>query len=130
VDDVHLGVGEERLEVGCAAFRRAGYEVVAAVDPGSELDAVALRLPPLDPAEEIGSILPRARGRGDADGPAVGKSAGEEGGRFQNVNLTSARSTLRRWVEGGFAFARQSRHALPWPPLEPDPRAQRRRTSF
>jgi len=105
VDDVYLGVGEEVLEVGCAAFRRAGNEVVAAVDPGSELDAVALRLPPLDSAEEIGSILPRARGRGDADGPAVGKSAGEEGGRFQNVNLTSARSTLRRWVEGGFAFA-------------------------
>jgi len=78
VDDVHLRVGEEGLEVGCAAFRRAGYEVVAAVDPGSELDPVALRLPPLDPAEEIGPILPRACRRGDADGSAVGEGFGEE----------------------------------------------------
>jgi hypothetical protein len=91
VDDVHLGVGEEGLEVGCAAFRRAGYEVVAAVDPGSELDAEALRLPPLNPAEEIGSILPRACGRGDADGSAVGEGFGEEGGRYQDENLPPSR---------------------------------------
>jgi len=129
VDAVHLGVGEERLEVGCAAFRRASYEVVAAVDRGSELDAVALRLPPLDPAEEIGPILPRARGRGDADGSAVGEGFGEEGGCYQDENLTSARSTLRRWVEGGFAVARQSRHALLRRPLGLDPRKQRSRTS-
>jgi hypothetical protein len=94
MDDVYLGVGEERLEVGRAAFRRTGHEVVAAVDPGSELDPVALRLPPLDPAEEIGAVLPGACGRGDADGPAVGEGAREEGGRYQDENLPSSHFRL------------------------------------
>jgi hypothetical protein len=107
VDDVDLRVGEKRVQVLGTLLGRACDEVVASVDPCGELDAVALRLPPLDAAEKVGTVLPRARGRGDADGSAVGKGAGEEGGRFQDVNLTSSPNRVRRWVEGGSAGTRR-----------------------
>jgi hypothetical protein len=87
VDDVDLRVGEERVQVVGPLLRRTGDEVVPRVDPGRELDLIPLRLPPFDAAKEVGAVLPRARGRRDADGPAVGERAGEEGGRFQNMNL-------------------------------------------
>jgi hypothetical protein len=87
VDDVDLRVGEERVQVGGTLLGRARHEVVAGVDSGRELDAIPLRLPPLDASKEIRAVLPRACGRRDADGRAVGERAGEEGGRFQNVNL-------------------------------------------
>jgi hypothetical protein len=77
VDDVDLGVREEGVQVVGALLGRARDEVVPSVDPRRQLDAVPLRFPPLDSAEKIGAVLPRARGRGDADGPAVGKGAGE-----------------------------------------------------
>jgi len=96
VDDVDLRVGEELVQVGGALFRRAGDEVVPCIDSRRELDVVPLPLPPFDAPEEIGAILPRARGRCDADRSAVGKGAGEEGGRFQNVNLPFARIGVRR----------------------------------
>lgn len=100
MDDVDLGIGEERVQVLAALRGRAGDEVVPPVDSRRELDAVALGFPPLDAAEEIGAVLPRARGSRDADRAAVGKGAGEEGGRFQRVNLTASRTRVRRWVEG------------------------------
>jgi hypothetical protein len=87
VDDVDLRVGEERVQVVGALLGWARDEVVPSVDSRRQLDAVPLRFPPLDSAEKVGTVLPRARGRGDADGPAVGKGAGEEMGRFQDVNL-------------------------------------------
>jgi hypothetical protein len=77
VDDVDIGVGEEGVEVVGPLLGRARDEVVPSVDTGCQLDSVTLRFPPLDSAEKIGAVLPRARGRGDADGPAVGKGAGE-----------------------------------------------------
>ena len=95
VDDVDLGVGEEGVQVVGALLGRARDEVVPSVDPRRQLDAVPLRFPPLDSAEKIGAVLPRARGRGDADGPAVGKGAGEEMGRFQDVNLPPSRRRSR-----------------------------------
>jgi hypothetical protein len=101
VDDVDLRVGEERVQVVGALLGRARDEVVPSVDPCGELDAVALCLPPLDAAEQVGTVLPRARGRGDADGSAVGKGAGEEEGRFQDVNLTFSPNRVRRWVARG-----------------------------
>ena len=107
MDGVDLGVGEKRVQVVGALLGRACDEVVASVDPCGELDAVALCLPPLDAAEQVGTVLPRARGRGDADGSAVGKGAGEEEGRFQDVNLTSSANRVRRWVEGGSAGMRR-----------------------
>ena len=91
MDDVDLWVGEEGVQVVGALFGRPRDEVVPSVDPRRQLDAVPSLLPPLDSAEKVGAVLPRARGRGDADSPAVGKGAGEEGGRFQDVNLTSSR---------------------------------------
>jgi hypothetical protein len=91
VGDVDLAVGEEGVQVVGAPLGRARDEVVPSVDPRRQLDAVPLRFPPLDSAEKIGAVLPRARGRGDADGPAVGKGAGEEMGRFQDVNLPPSR---------------------------------------
>lgn len=87
MDDVDIRIGEQRVQVVGALFGRARDEVVPSVDPPGELDAAALLLPPLDAPEQVGAVLPRARGRGDADGSAVGKSAGEEGGRFQDMNL-------------------------------------------
>jgi hypothetical protein len=87
VDDVDLRVGEERVQVGRALLGRACDEVVPGVDSRRELDAKPLRLPPVDTAQEIRAVLPRARGRRDADGRAVGERAGEEGGRFQDMNL-------------------------------------------
>jgi len=90
VDDVDLGVGEKGVQVVGALLGCPRDEVVASIDPRCQLDAVPLCFPPLDSTEEVGAVLPRARGRGDADCPAVGKRAGEEGGRVQNVNLTSA----------------------------------------
>jgi hypothetical protein len=87
VDDVDFGVGEERVQVGGALLGRARDEVVPGVDSGRELDPIPLGLPPLDAAQEVRAVLPRARGRRDADGPAVGERTGVEGGRFQNVNL-------------------------------------------
>jgi hypothetical protein len=110
VDDVDLEVGEKRVQVVGALLGRACDEVVASVDPCGELDGVALRLPPLDAAEQVGTVLPRARGRSDADGSAVGQGAGEEEGRFQDVNLPSSPNRVRRWVEAGSAGPR---HWLP-----------------
>ena len=110
MDDVDLRVGEERVQVVGALLGWARDEVVPSVDTRRQLDAVTLRFPPLDSAKEIGAVLPRARGRGDADGPAIGKGAGEEIGRFQDVNLTSSPNRVRRWVEGGSAGPR------PWLP--------------
>jgi hypothetical protein len=88
VDDVDLGIREERIQIGGALLRRAGDEVVPRVDARCEPDAVALLLPPLDAAEKVGAVLPRARGRRNSDGPAVGERAGEKGGRFQGVEST------------------------------------------
>jgi len=82
VDDVDVRVGEERVQVVGALLGRARDEVVPSVDPRRQLYAVPLRFPPLDSTEKIGAVLPRARGRSDADGPTVGKGAGEEMGRF------------------------------------------------
>ena len=42
LDDVHLGVGEQRVEVVGAAAGVAGDVVVARIDTRRELDAVAL----------------------------------------------------------------------------------------
>jgi len=95
VDDVDLGVGEEGVQVVGALLGRPCDEVVPSVDPRRQLDAVPLPLPPLDSAQEVGAVLPRARGGGDADGPAVGKGAGVEGGRFQDVNLPPSRRRSR-----------------------------------
>ena len=60
-----------------SAFRSAarcwaspGDVVVAFVDAVGELDAVALRLPPLDPAQDLGARVVRAGGSGDADRPS------------------------------------------------------------
>ena len=113
------------------AARAARDEVVPSVDPRGQLDAVALCLPPLDASEQVGAVFPRARGRGDADGPTVGKGAGEEGGRFQDVNLTSARNTVRRWVVRGSAGSRRRPPVCsPWWRLSPLTRRERRsRTS-
>jgi hypothetical protein len=91
---VDPGIGEESIQIGGPLLGRAGHVVVAAVDPGGELDAKALRLPPLDSAEEVGAVLPWARGRGDADGSTVREGACEEGRRFQDLNLPSS---PRRW---------------------------------
>jgi hypothetical protein len=107
VDDIDLGVGEEGVQVVGALLGRPRDEVVPSVDPRRQLDAVPLRFPPLDSAKKVRAVLPRACGRGDADRPAVGKGAGEEGGRFQDMNLTSARNKVRRWVEGGSAGSRR-----------------------
>jgi hypothetical protein len=89
VDDVDPRVVEERDQVGRAPFGRPCDVVVALVDSGRQLDPVALRLPPLDAAKKVGAVLPRARGRRDANRSAVGKSAREEGGRVQRRNLIS-----------------------------------------
>ena len=58
-------------------FGVAGDVVVAVVDAGPELDAVALRLPPLDAAVELRAHVVRARACGNADRPAVGKGLHE-----------------------------------------------------
>jgi hypothetical protein len=87
VDDIDLRVAEECVQVGGALFGRTGDEVVAGVDSRRELDSISLRLPPLDPAQEVRAVLPWARRRRDTDGAAVGERAGEKGGRFQNRNL-------------------------------------------
>ena len=42
----------------------AGHPVVARVDPLAELDPVAVRLPPLDPAQDLGAVVVRGRGAG------------------------------------------------------------------
>src|SRR5437588_27561 len=54
--------------------------VVAVVDSGRELDAVALRLPPLDAAQNLGAGVLRTRGRRDADRAAGRQRPGEESG--------------------------------------------------
>jgi hypothetical protein len=95
MDDVDLGIGEERVEVVAALLGRAGHVVVPPVDSRRQLDAVALILPPLDAPEKVRAVLPRARGSRDADRSAVRKGAGEEGGRFQEVNLTASRIRVR-----------------------------------
>ena len=69
------GIGEQRVQVVGAALGVAGDVVVAIVDAGPELDAVALRLPPLDAAVELGAHVVRARARGDADRAAVAGAA-------------------------------------------------------
>jgi hypothetical protein len=51
VDDVDLGVGEERVQVLGALLGRPRDEIVPPVDPRGQLDAVPLRFPPLDSAE-------------------------------------------------------------------------------
>jgi len=107
VDDVDLRVSEERVQVACPLPRRARDEVVPLVDPLGELDAVALCLPPLDAAKQVGAALPWACGSCDADRAAVTEGAGEDGERFQDVNLPCSRSRVRRWVEGRFAGSRR-----------------------
>jgi hypothetical protein len=88
VDDVDLGIGEEPVQILGPRLGRPGDVVVAGIDAFRQLDAVALRLPPLDAAQKVGAVLPRARGRSDADGAAVGKGGGDERGRFQEQNLS------------------------------------------
>ena len=106
-------------------------EVVPSVDPRGQLDAVALCLPPLDASEQVGAVFPRARGRGDADGPTVGKGAGGEGGRFQDVNLTSARNTVRGGSRGGSAGSRRRPPVCsPWWRLSPLTRRERRQPNI
>jgi hypothetical protein len=110
VDDVDLGVGEERVQVVGALLGRARDEVVPSVDSRRQLDPVPLRFPPLDSAQEVGAVLPRARGGSDADGSAVGKGAGKEGGRFQDVNLTHAASRAPVGRAGFAAILDMYRH--------------------
>src|SRR5690348_15878070 len=67
LDDVHLGIGEQRVEVVGAGFRVAGDVLVARVDAGRELDAVAARLPPLDASLDLRAHVVGAGERADAD---------------------------------------------------------------
>ena len=65
--DIDLGVSEESGEVGRAATRIAGDVVVTVEDAVGKLDPVALRLPPLDAAEDLRAPVVRARRRSDSD---------------------------------------------------------------
>ncbi len=85
LDDVNLGVGEEGVEVGGAVTGVPGDEVVTREDVLGQLDLVALRLPPLHAAEDVGAALVRAGRRGDADRAAVRERLAEEVGRDQKV---------------------------------------------
>ena len=75
--DVHLGVGEECVQILAATARIPGDVVVAIPDAVGELHAVPASLPPLDAAEDVRAAVIGARGRGHADGAAVGKRPAE-----------------------------------------------------
>ena len=78
LDDVDLRVLEEGDEVRRAAARVTGDVVVPVEDAGRELHAVAVRLPPLDAAQDLGARVIRARRRGDADRPSGRQRLAEE----------------------------------------------------
>ncbi len=67
LDDVDLRIGVERVQVLRAAPRVTRDVVVALPDAPGELDRVAASLPPLDPAEDVGTAVVGARRRGHAD---------------------------------------------------------------
>src|SRR3954452_8994371 len=71
LDDVHFGIGEERVQVVGPSARVAGDVVVALVDTWRELHAVAAALPPLDAALDLRAHVVRAGERADADRAAV-----------------------------------------------------------
>ena len=78
LDDVYLRVGEVGIQVGRTTFRGAGDVGVPCQDVVPELDAVALRRPPLDAAEDLRAVLVWACQRGDADRAAVGERRRED----------------------------------------------------
>ena len=91
---VDLRIGEERVEILPAPPCVPRDVVVAIPDALGELHAVAARFPPLDAAQDVGPAVVRARGRGHADGAAVGKRLAEPCGRdhlqIRTVWLASA----------------------------------------
>ena len=77
LDDVHLGIGEERVQVLPAPPRISRDVVVAIPDALGELHAIPARLPPFDAAQDLGAAVVRARGRGHADRAALRERAAE-----------------------------------------------------
>src|SRR6476469_798698 len=84
LDDVHFGVGEERVQVVGPAARVAGDVVVTRVDTWRELHAVTAALPPLHAALDPRAHVVGAGERADADRAAVLK-------RFHALLSTPAR---------------------------------------
>jgi hypothetical protein len=92
LDDVDLGIREQRLEVAGALLRRAGRPVVVGEDSLRELDAVSVRLPPLDAALDVGAPEDARRRGGDADRPAIGQRLREERRPGQRPTTTAWQS--------------------------------------
>ena len=80
LDDVDLGVGEQRVEVGRPLLGGAGDVVVLGPDAVAELHAEAALLPPLHRSFDVAAVVVRATGRADADRAAGRQRGAEHGG--------------------------------------------------
>ena len=76
---VDLGVGEHRLQVAGPRLGVAGDIGVAGLDAAGQLHPVAAGPPPLDPAQQVGAVLPGAGRRRHADAAPLGQPPAEPG---------------------------------------------------
>ena len=77
LDDVDVGIAEERVQVIGATPRVTGDVVVPIPDAFSELDLEPAPLPPLDTAEHVGPAVVRTRRRSHTDRAAGGQRLSE-----------------------------------------------------
>jgi hypothetical protein len=91
LDDVDLGVGEHRLQVAGAALGAAGDIAVARLDAVGQLHPVAAGLPPFDPAEQVGAVLPGTGRRRHTDAAAFRQRPAEPARRDRHNRGSGSR---------------------------------------